>query len=271
MKISVIQMNSQANKAENIAQALRLIADAVKEDRPDIVVLPEMFTHLGGSLEQRRAAAEEIPGGEAYRALQDAARRHKIVVHGGSFYERAPDGYFNTTVAFGPDGKELARYRKIHLFDVTTPDGREYKESATVGRGDRLVTYKVGDVTVGCSICYDLRFGELYRGLAEKGAQVIMLPAAFTLQTGKDHWEPLIRARAIETETFFCASAQVGPHTQGNDTRYTWGHSMIVDPWGHVVAQASDGQGYATARIDLDYLDDVRQKIPVHQHRVLGA
>lgn len=271
MKVSVIQMNSQTSKPENLDQARRLIARAVKEDKADLVVLPEMFSMLGGSLEQRRAAAEAIPGGEAYQALQDSARTHGVYVHGGSYYERAGDSYYNTTVAFAPDGKELARYRKLHLFDVTTPDGKEYKESATVGRGDQVVTYVADGVTVGCSICYDLRFGELYRALAQRGAEVIMLPAAFTLQTGKDHWEPLIRARAIETETYFCASAQVGSYPQGNEQRFSWGHSMIVDPWGHVVAQASDGPGFVTARIDRKYLKDVRQKIPVHQHRVLAG
>ena len=269
MKISVIQMNSQTSKADNIAQAKKLVAEAVEHDRSTMVVLPEVWTMLGGSLEQRRAAAEEIPGGEAYRALQEMARTYKIYVHGGSMLERAGKEYFNTTVAFDPHGNEIARYRKIHLFDVTTPDGKEYKESATVGRGDAVVTYKAGSVTVGCSICYDLRFGELYRTLAQKGAEVIMLPAAFTLQTGKDHWEPLIRARAIETETYFCAAAQVGSYPQGNELRQSWGHSMIVDPWGHMMAQSSDGPGHASARIDMDYLRDIRQKLPVYQHRVL--
>lgn len=269
MKVSVIQMNSQNDKAKNLDEARRFIAEAAKEDKADLVVLPEMFTMLGGPLDQRRAAAEEIPGGEAYRMLQDSARTHGVFVHGGSFYERAGDQYYNTTVAFGRDGAELARYRKLHLFDVTTPDGREYKESAHVARGDQVITYVADGVTVGCSICYDIRFAELYRALAAKGAEVIMLPAAFTLQTGKDHWEPLIRARAIETQTYFCASAQIGPHPQGNEQRFTWGHSMIVDPWGHVMAQASDNPGYVTARIDRAYLADVRQKLPVHQHHVL--
>lgn len=269
MKISVIQMNSQNDKAKNLDEARKFIAAAAKEDKADLVVLPEMFTMLGGPLEERRKAAEEIPGGEAYRMLQDAARTHGVFVHGGSFYEREADKYYNTTVAFGRDGAELAKYRKLHLFDVTTPDGREYKESAHVARGDQVITYVADGVTVGCSICYDIRFAELYRALAGKGAEVIMLPAAFTLQTGKDHWEPLIRARAIETQTYFCASAQIGPHPQGNEQRFTWGHSMIVDPWGHVMAQASDSPGFVTARIDRAYLADVRQKLPVHQHHVL--
>lgn len=271
MRISVIQMNSADDKAANLDQATRLVRAAVKEDRPDLVVLPEVWTHLGGTAETKRAAAEVLPDGEAYRQLQDLARSHGVLLHGGSFLERDPasDKLYNTTVAFGRDGAELARYRKIHLFDITAPDGREYKESATFGRGQELVMYEADGVKVGCTICYDLRFSELYRGLAQMGAQVIMAPAAFTLQTGKDHWEVLLRARAIETQTYVAASAQWGPHLAGNDIRYSWGHSMIVDPWGHVVAQAQDSTGFTTARIDMAYLAKVRANVPVHQHRVL--
>jgi nitrilase len=271
MRISVIQMNSRTDKAHNLEAARRLIGEAVRDDRPDLVVLPEVFTSMGGSVEDRRAAAETLPGGEAWRMLQDAARTHGVFVHGGSFFEKDPgsDKIFNTTVAFDRQGNELARYRKIHLFDVTAPDGREYRESAVVGRGQEVVTYEANGIKVGCTICYDLRFGELYRKLAQAGAQVIMVPAAFTQQTGKDHWEVLLRGRAIETQTYVCASAQWGPYLQGNDTRYSWGHSMIVDPWGHILSQAQEGEGFSTARIDPAYLEKVRRNIPVHEHRVL--
>ena len=146
-------------------------------------------------------------------------------------------------MAFGRDGAELARYRKLHLFDVVTPDGREYRESALVGRGRDVVTYAADGVRVGCSICYDLRFGELYRRLAAEGAQLVMVPAAFTLQTGKDHWEVLLRARAIETQCFVAAAAQVGSFQSGRDTRQNWGHAMILDPWGKVLAQVPDRPG----------------------------
>jgi nitrilase len=193
------------------------------------------------------------------------------VIHGGSLLELDGDKIYNTTCVFDRDGKEIARYRKIHLFDVVTPDGKEYKESATVGRGDAVVTYKANGVTVGCSICYDLRFGELYRRLAADGAQLVMVPAAFTLQTGKDHWEVLLRARAIETQCWVAAPAQWGPHPAGREERWTFGHSLIVDPWGQVVASASDGPGFATARIDLERLARVRRDLPVSEHRVLGG
>ena len=274
MKISAIQMNTGSEKAANLAQARDLSAQAVLRDRPDMLVLPEVFAFMGSSVEDKRAAAEELPefgetGAEAYETLRAIARDHSVFVHGGSFVERDVDAFFNTTVAFDRTGAELARYRKIHLFDVTTPDGRDYRESDTFGAGRDVVTYDADGTTIGCSICYDLRFAELYRALAEAGADVIMVPAAFTLQTGKDHWEVLLRARAIETQTYVVAAAQTGTYFEGNDERASWGHSMIVNPWGHMIAQAGEGTGHASAEIDRDYISIVRARIPVAQHRVL--
>jgi predicted amidohydrolase len=269
MRVCVIQMNSVNDKAANLAQARRLIEQAVKEDRPDLLLLPEVWAFQGGTTAERQTAAETIPGGEAYRLLQEAAGRHGVLLHGGSFLEQGEGCLFNTTVAFDRTGAEIARYRKIHLFDVVTPDGREYRESALVGRGQEVVTYEAEGARIGCSICYDLRFGELYRQLAAKGAEILMIPAAFTLQTGKDHWEVLIRARAIETQCYVVAAAQVGAFPSGKDVRHNWGHSMIVDPWGKVLAQVPDRPGFATAKLDLDYLQRVRAMIPVRQHRVL--
>jgi nitrilase len=271
MRVCVIQMSSVDDKAANLAQARGLIEQAVREDRPDVILLPEVWAFQGGSVEQRREAAETIPGGEAYRLLQELAATHGIFLHGGSFLERGPERLFNTTVVFGRDGKEIARYRKLHLFDVVTPDGREYRESSVVGRGNEVVTYLAEGMRIGCSICYDLRFGELYRRLATEGAQLLTVPAAFTLQTGKDHWEVLLRARAIETECYVAAAAQVGTFSTGKDVRQNWGHSMIVDPWGKVLAQVPDRPGFATARIDLAYQARVREMLPVAQHRVLGG
>ena len=274
MKISAIQMNTRSDKSANLAEARRLAARAVERDRPDMVVFPEVFAFMGSSVADKRAAAEELPeaggdGGAAYETLREIAREHGVFVHGGSFVEKDGDRYFNTTIAFDREGAELARYRKIHLFDVTTPDGRSYRESDTFGAGREVVIYKAGDVTIGCSICYDLRFAELYRALAEAGADVMMVPAAFTLQTGKDHWEVLLRAHAIETETYVVAAAQTGTYFEGNDERASWGHTMIVNPWGHILAQAGEGTGHASADIDLDYLKQVRARIPVANHRVL--
>jgi nitrilase len=270
MKVALIQMNSGSDKAANIASAKALIEQAVREEKPDWVCLPEVFDFMGGSRAEKQAVAEELPGGPAWTMLRDVARTHGIFVHGGSILERIPgeDRVGNTTVVFDREGEELARYRKIHMFDITAPDGQQYNESAAMKPGDAVVTYDVEGVTVGCSICYDLRFPDLFQALADKGAQVIALPAAFTLQTGKDHWEVLLRARAIETETYMCAAGQTGMHMQGNEARATYGHSLVVDPWGHVVARASDGVGYAAARVDPARVAKVRAMIPVAQHKV---
>jgi nitrilase len=199
------------------------------------------------------------------------ATRHKIVVHAGSMLEKiaGDDRLYNTTVVFGPNGQELARYRKIHMFDITTPDGISYRESASFKAGDEVVTYEAGGITFGCAICYDLRFPALFDALVRKGAEVIVLPSAFTLQTGKDHWEVLCRARAIETQTYVLAPGQTGEHVIPAGPRQTYGHSLIVDPWGHVIARASDGPGLVSARIDPARVAKVRQQIPVASHKVV--
>ena len=270
MKVSLVQMNSINDKAANIAAARALIERAVAEEAPDWVLLPEQFDWAGGVKGDKAANAEPLPGGPAYSMAQELAAKHRIFVHAGSIMERiaGDDRIHNTTVVFNRQGDEIARYRKIHLFDVTTPDGASYRESATVKAGEAVVTYDCEGVTIGCSICYDLRFPDLFQALAEKGAQVIALPAAFTLQTGKDHWETLLRARAIETETYVCASAQTGSFSVGNEQRQTYGHSLVADPWGHVVAKASDGVGVVSTRLDMAVLDRVRRLIPVAQHKV---
>lgn len=270
MKVSIIQMNSGEDKEWNLAEAKRLMTEAVQKDHPDWLLLPETFDYMGSPGPRKAAAAEEVPGGPAYLMCQAFARDNKVFVHAGSIHERIPGDTrtHNTTVVFDRQGQEVARYRKIHLFDVTAPDGAEYKESAGVKPGDAVVTYDCEGTTVGCAICYDLRFPELFQALAKKGAQVIALPAAFTMQTGKDHWEVLGRARAIETETYFCASGQTGTYNAGNEKRHTYGHSMVIDPWGHVVAKASDGIGVVSTRIDTANVKKVRQMIPVHQHKV---
>ncbi|MBL8805673.1 MAG: carbon-nitrogen hydrolase family protein [Rhodospirillales bacterium] len=270
MKVSLIQMNSVDDKAKNLAEATRLIEEAVRVEKPDWILLPETFDFIGGTTAEKRAAAETIPGGPTYRMMQDLAKKHRVFIHAGSISEKidGDERIHNTTLVFDRDGKEIARYRKIHLFDVVTPDGTEYKESAAVKPGDAVVTYDCEGVTVGCAICYDLRFPDLFQALAAKGAAVIALPAAFTMQTGKDHWEVLCRARAIETETYFCASGQTGSFRAGNGMRQTYGHSMVVDPWGHVVARASDGIGIVTTRIEPARVAQVREMIPVAKHRV---
>jgi nitrilase len=279
MRVTVVQMNQGSDKAENIAQAGRLLQAALAADKPDIVSLPEVWTCLGGDRAQKVSQAEELPakgsnqqGGPAYEFLREVARRDRVHVHGGSLIERAGETLFNTTVAFDPNGTEIARYRKIHLFDIVTPDGAGYRESATFGAGDEVVTYQANGVTVGCAICYDLRFAELFLALRRAGAELIFLPAAFTLLTGKDHWETLIRARAIETQCWMAAPAAWGRYLEGSsgEPRYTYGHALIADPWGHVLAKVSDGPGWATARIDPAFTARVRRDMPVMEHRRLA-
>lgn len=273
MKIALMQMNSVSDRAANIAQAVGLVDEAVKLEKPDWVLLPEHWNWSGGTTAEKIANADDVPGGPAYEAAKALAVKHRIWVHAGSLIERikGEDKVYNTTVVFDRAGKEVARYRKIHLFDITAPDGMVYKESASVKPGREVVTYDCEGLTVGCAICYDIRFPELFQALQAKGADVIALPANFTLQTGKDHWEVLCRARAIETETYFVACGQTGSFKgAGGETRYSYGHSLVADPWGHVVAKASDGVGFVTMRLDRKLIAKVRNQIPVAQHKVIG-
>ncbi len=281
MRVSVIQMCPGSDKAENITQAERLINACVEADAPDLVVLPEIWTCLGGDREAKFSAAERVPrsgtdaeGGPAFRLLRDTARRHGIHVHGGSIGEHDGDRLLNTSLLFAPDGGLISRYSKIHLFDITTPSGVGYRESDIYRPGDAIASVELnsrsGRIRVGLAICYDVRFGELFHRLRREGTELIVLPAAFTAETGAAHWETLIRARAIETQCWLAAAATTGQHkdAQGH-TRLTYGHSMIVDPWGTVVAQASVGQGWATSRIDQAATVRVRADMPVMEHRRL--
>ena len=278
MRVSVIQMSPQADKVENITQAQALIAGALAAEHADLVALPEIWTCLGGTRAGKFAAAEVLPqagsgkaGGPAYEFLRQMAVAHKVFVHGGSIGELAGEKLFNTTLVFSPEGEELARYRKIHLFDITTPDGQGYKESNTYGAGDAVVSCDVKGLKIGLAICYDLRFPELFLALRRQAVDLILLPAAFTLQTGKDHWEVLLRARAIETQCYIAAPACTGSYTEGNgETRFTYGHALIADPWGHVIAKASDGPGWASAEINKEFLGKVRANMPVLEHRKLA-
>lgn len=270
MKASLIQVNPGTDRPKNLREAEALITRAVETDRPDLVVLPEYFDFYGGPAAGRVAAAEALPGGAAYAAMQAVAKTQRLWVHAGSMVEKIPGDAqraYNTTVVFDRDGREVARYRKIHLFDIVAPDGHPYRESATVKPGDEVVLYDLEGLTVGCTICYDLRFSELFLALARGGADVIVVPAAFTMLTGKDHWEVLLRARAIETQTYVLAAGQCGSYDAGGTTRQTYGHSLVCDPWGHVVARASDGVGFVTARLEPSEIRRVRDQIPMAAHR----
>jgi deaminated glutathione amidase len=258
LNVTIIQMNSQDDKQANIAAALDLI-DRAAEVGARLVALPEVWPYLGPD-DVNRNQADPIPG-PITELLAQRARRHGIYVHGGSIYETRPGdpGMYNTTVVIDPTGEIIARYSKIHMFDVVLDGVAEYRESATVTPGDEVVVTEIDGILVGLAICYDLRFPELFRILALKGAQAIMLPAAFTLTTGKDHWEALIRARAIENGLYMIAPAQWGTHPPGN---WCYGRSMVVDPWGTVMTTASDGVGIAHATVDPSRVAMVRRQIP---------
>jgi nitrilase len=275
MRVSVIQIEAGADKAANIAAARALIEAAVAADRPALVSLPEMWSCLGGDRATKLAAGELLTSDaaprSAYDFLRDTAIRHGIIVHGGSIGERDGDHLFNTTLVFGPDGRELARYRKIHLFDVTTPNGQGYRESAMFGAGDSVVTCEAAGMTLGLAICYDIRFPELFLALRRAGSDVIFLPAAFTAETGRDHWEVLLRARAIETQCWVVAAATTGWHRDARaQPRETFGRSMIVSPWGKVEIMLDTAPGFATADIDPAVTARVRAAMPVLEHRRLG-
>jgi predicted amidohydrolase len=265
MRIAAVQMTSGADKQQNLDAATRLIRKAA-ESGAQFVGVPENFSWMGPEPE-RDQNAETLEGSTLAR-MATLARELKITLLAGSVLESgAPGGrLYNTSVLFGPEGQRLGVYRKIHLFDVEVGDGQTYRESAAVAPGTEVVVAESPLGKVGLSVCYDLRFPELYRRHAEAGAVLLTVPAAFTLMTGKDHWEVLLRARAIENQAWVIAPAQQGRHPKD---RLTWGHAMVVDPWGLVVARASEGEGLAMAELDAAYLAKVRKTLPALQHRRL--
>lgn len=265
MLIAAVQMNSGAEKAQNIDTATRLIRKAVSSGA-EFVGVPENFAWMGPESE-RQHNAEPIDG-PTLEHFSRLAKELGITLLAGSVLETgAPGGrLFNTSVLFGPDGGRLGVYRKMHLFDVEVGDGQTYRESAACAPGTEVVVADSPVGKVGLSVCYDVRFPELYRAHSAAGAVLLTVPAAFTLMTGKDHWEVLLRARAIENLAYVIAPAQQGRHPRD---RLTWGHAMVVDPWGLVIARASEGEGVAVGEMDLELLQRVRRSLPALQHRRL--
>jgi deaminated glutathione amidase len=261
-----VQMTSTGDRAKNLDTALGLVGQAA-DLGAKLVGLPENFAFMGRE-EERIAGAEPVDG-PTVAALCDLARRRRIFVLAGSIAEKvdAPGKTANTSVLVGDQGEVLAAYRKIHLFDVQIPDGARYAESETVLPGDRAVVAETPLCRLGLTVCYDLRFPELYRRLSSEGADVLCIPSAFTLYTGKDHWEVLVRARAIENLAYVLAPAQVGRHSP---SRVTFGNAMIVDPWGVVLARCPDGEGVCVAPVRRERLEQVRRELPALQHRKLG-
>jgi predicted amidohydrolase len=257
LRVACVQLNTRDDVAANVAAATALIDEAA-DAGARLVVLPETWAFKGASGGIRESA--EPLEGSSNAALGARAAKHGVWVLAGSHYETSPDParVYNTSVLFGPDGDVRAVYRKIHLFDAVSR-GMVYRESDDLLPGEALVTAEVDGVTVGLTICYDLRFPELYRALALQGAEVLLVPAAFTAYTGAAHWEILLRARAIENTCFVVAPDQVGAHLPG---RECYGHSMIVDPWGLKLAELEDGVGFCVADLDLARLEEVRAQIP---------
>jgi predicted amidohydrolase len=263
MRVALLQLNSQDDREVNLRESSRLIEAAAAEGA-DLAALPELFTYLGPASEHPRIA-EPIPGPTTER-LSALAARHRMYILGGSFLERVAGEarLWNTSTLFDRSGNLLARYRKLHLFDVELAGQVPYRESATVASGSEIVTADTEFGRVGMSICYDLRFPELYRALASQGAEAFFVPAAFTLHTGKDHWEVLLRARAIENQAYVVAAAQVGPHPP---IRECYGNSLVADPWGTVIARAPNRVGITLAPLDFEYLKQVRRELPALAHR----
>jgi predicted amidohydrolase len=271
LAIAAIQVTSTEDVAGNLERCRKQVRAAAAAGAT-VIGLPENFAYLGSDRDHKLSLAETLPapgceaGGPILEAMQALARETRTWLLLGGFPERGSTGTHirNTSVLLNAEGAVAATYRKIHLFDVDVPGGKRFRESETVEAGTDVVVAETPWGGLGLTICYDLRFPELYRALAARGARIVAVPAAFTLETGKDHWHVLLRARAIENQTFLFAPAQFGHH---GGQRASYGHAMVVDPWGVVLAECGNHEGFALARIDLAYLDQIRQNLPCLAHR----
>jgi deaminated glutathione amidase len=264
---AAVQMNSLPDLEKNLAQAEDLIDLAVRQGA-ELISLPENFSFLGD--EAAKFAQAEAIAQSSEKFLKTMAQRHQVTLLGGGFPVPTTTGkVYNTALLVGPNGEELSRYEKVHLFDVNLPDGNTYQESQAVSAGVQLPSvYPSKEFGhLGLSVCYDVRFPELYRHLSQMGAEVLFIPAAFTAYTGKDHWQVLLQARAIENTCYVIAPAQTGKH---NSRRQSHGHAVIIDPWGIILADAGDQPGVAIASIEPSRLEQVRRQMPSLQHRVFA-
>ncbi len=259
---AAIQIDSQSDKSLNLSKAGDCIDEAAARGA-SLIGMPEMVNYIGdeeGELEN----AEHLDG-ETISLFSRKAKEHQIWLHCGSIFEKIEnsDKLFNTSVLLSPAGEIVARYRKIHLFDVDVKDGPSFMESKTKKSGSDVVVAQTELCNIGLSICYDMRFPELYRIMMLKKAQIVFVPAEYTLATGKDHWEPVLRTRAIENQIYIIAPAQIGIKPGFP----TYGRSLIIDPWGNVIAKSSDREGIIMAEIDLNYLESVRKQVPCLSNR----
>lgn len=264
--VTVMQLNSQASWQENKAVITALFAQ-LPAHRPQLVVLPEAFSHFGAGEAQQGRYAEIAGQGEVQEALAKLAQQHQVWVVAGTIPVKATVAKQNHAAAsllFNDQGEQLARYDKIHLFDAAVADAtKTYRESVYTTAGHQVVCVPTPFGKLGLAVCYDVRFPELFRALRQQGAELVSLPSAFTRVTGAAHWQPLLQARAIENQFYLLAANQWGQHSDG---RQTWGHSMIVDPWGQVVAQQAEGVGCVSAALDMNLLRQIRLDMPVIEH-----
>ena len=268
MRVAAVQMQSTDDVIANLDACERGIAEAADRGAR-FVVLPENFAYLGSGSGKCEVAESLVgPAGPIRSTLVRCAVRYDVTLLAGGWPERSqhPTRPFNTASVFAPDGSVRASYRKIHLFDVTLPSGAQIQESMAMTAGSEIVSCDVDDFRVGLSICYDVRFPELYRGLVDRGCELLCVPSAFTYETGKDHWHLLLRTRAVESQCWVIAANQWGLHP--NDKR-SFGHSMIIDPWGDVLAESQPGTGVITADLDRETLHRVRSTLPSLRHRRL--
>jgi predicted amidohydrolase len=267
VRVALCQTNCGEDVSANEDQVFGLLEEAGKAG-VDLVALPEVWP-CQGSAPQVRAAAEPLDGPRVAR-LAEVARRHRMWVHGGSVLELEGERVFNTSVLLDREGRVVATYRKIHMFDADPPGGVPSRESFLYSPGEDVVTAETEFGLAGLSICYDLRFPELYRQLAVRGATILFVPSAFRYETGKDHWDVLLRARAIEDQAFVVAAAQWGAWGREDRERRNFGNSLVADPWGRVVARAPDGVGLTIAELDLEEVAHVREALPSLRHRRLN-
>ena len=267
IRVACVQMTSRSDKAANLETAQRLVTQAASTGA-DVVVLPEKWNAIGDAAVYH-ATAEPLDGGPSVAAMSDWAQQHGITLVGGSIAERREgrDKLSNTSVVFDPEGRVVAVYRKIHLFDVEV-GGVVYRESEAEEPGDEPVVAEAEDWKIGLTVCYDIRFPELYRILALQGAELVTVPAHFTTPTGKDHWHVLMRARAIENQLYVVAAAQIGETLRGKPA---YGRSLIADPWGIVIAQAPDEETVISAELDRAHLQSIRAKLPSLANRQADA
>jgi deaminated glutathione amidase len=275
-KVAAAQLTSTEDREENLATCRRLAAEAAGRGA-SLLAFPECYGFLPERERNRFAIAEVIDDaqpGPILGATIDMAREHRMWIVGGGIAELLPEQAgqeitrtYNTCVVVSPDGELAATYRKIHLFDVDIPGKAQLRESDSTEAGREIVSVDTPLARLGLTICYDLRFPELYRKLAlDDGADILLVPAAFTAHTGAAHWHTLLRARAIENQSYVVAPAQVGRH---NEKRHSYGHSLIIDPWGEVLDDLAEGTGLAMAELDKDQLAEVRARMPCRDHRVL--